>query len=272
MHWLERYVTCSADAAAPGTELLARVLLIWLAEKSRSITAHQAMRDIEALLPAVRDAGDQWILGIALARAGTMALSAENADKALAFYEESYRTRKHAGYSCTFANASSNLGFAAGFARDYARAQRHLEQAIRDAEAYDSVEAGLSAKSNLVHILFRQGQVNKVLTMAIASLKQLRRLGLRDLIIEQLAAITYAGAAKRVTRSTAVLYSTACKQMSHYHFDLWKSDRELFNAALATIQAGLSAAEAESAWAEGEVMTLDQAIDYAVDYAEGLLR
>jgi hypothetical protein len=59
--------------------------------------------------------------------------------------------------------------------------------------------------------------------------------------------------------------------MSHYHFDIWKSDRELFNAALATIQVGLGAAEAESAWAEGEAMTLDQAIDYAVDYAEGLL-
>ncbi len=125
---------------------------------------------------------------------------------------------------------------------------------------------------NLVHILFRQGQVNKVLTMAIASLQQLRRLGSRDLIVGQLAAITYAGAAKSVTRSSAVLYSTTCKQMSHYHVDLWELDLEPFNAALAPIRAGLSAAEAESAWAEGEAMSLDQAIDYAFGYAEGLRR
>ncbi len=271
-HWLDRYVRLPESATAPATVLLVRVLLICLAEKSRAITAHQAMHDIEALLPVVRRMGNEWILGIVLARAGGMALSAENADKALAFYEESYQTRKRGGYSCTLAHASSNLGFAALFAHDFARARQHLEQAIHDAQAYDNIEAGLSAKGNLAHILFKQGQVNKVLAMAIASLRQLRRMGLRDLIIGQLATITYAGAAKGVTRAIAVLYSTACKQMSHYRVVLWELDLEPFKAVLAPIQAGLSAAELESAWAEGESMSLDQAIDYAMNYAEGLLQ
>lgn len=269
--WLKRYVNLPADATVPATVLLARALVTVLAEKSRAITAQQAMHEIEALLPAVRATGDEWILGIVLARAGGTALSAKNAGKALVFYEESYGARKRAGFSCTLANASSNLGFAAIFARDYARARRHLEQAIHDARVYDNVEAGLSAKDNLAYIMFKQGQFNKVLSMAIASLKQLRRLGLRELIIGQLAAITYAGAAKGVTRSSAVLYGTVSRQMSHHHAILWELELESCNAVLAPIRDGLGSAEFESAWAEGESMSLDQAIDYAVSYAEALL-
>ena len=60
--------------------------------------------------------------------------------------------------------------------------------------------------------------------------------------------------------------------MLRYHVVFWELDLEPFKAVLASIEAVLSITKAESAWTEGESMTLDQAINYAVNYAEELLR
>ena len=62
------------------------------------------------------------------------------------------------------------------------------------------------------------------------------------------------------------------RRVLRYHVVFWELDLEPFKAVLASIEAVLSITKAESAWTEGESMTLDQAINYAVNYAEELLR
>jgi predicted ATPase/DNA-binding SARP family transcriptional activator len=227
-----------------------------------------AIRFSEAALDAAREAGEQRFVANALSNLGAIVLAAGDDGRAAAVLEEAVSLAREAGDGRIAALAINNLGDLALTTGDYARARRLFEESHALLEARGDT-------ANLARSLFNRGAAELLLgddgsaeARFLGGLALARETGdLEDLAwcLEGLAAVAVRrGDAPRAS----VLVGVAAGLLERMGADFKPFERRLHEQTQIQAEAIAGPARHAAALARGASLTLDEALELALDVEE----
>jgi non-specific serine/threonine protein kinase len=301
--WLEAALAASkkASAAARALALCGAGLLAWrqgdlAAEKplQESLALFQGLQDqsgvgyvlhhlahvaekhgdyarvralFEESLARFREAGDRWGIGWTLFCLGGMIADQGDDDRATALFEESLVLCREVGNAHTMALVLGNLGMIAARQGDYQRAAALLEEGLATARRMGDKFHIPFLECEVANVSLAQGHTGRAGTLYRDSLVLQRDTGVKSGLapcVEGLAAAASAqGHRERAARlfgAAEALRETVARPFARY------SGKFVHDRRMATARAALRAKSLDAAWAEGRKMTLEQVIEYALEW------
>jgi non-specific serine/threonine protein kinase len=227
----------------------------------------EAQALLDECLAMARERGDEEGIGLALTQLGHVAFLEDDLRRAAACYAEGLAIRRRLGDQRGTALSLQGLGFVARMQGDNARAQSLLEEALRlFRAANDRFQIGLTT-GYLADAVFAAGDLPRSRVILLESLDVLRALGARSRMarcLERWAAFAvaqgHAAAAVRLAGAADALRSALGDPLSATQL----AERERM---LRPARSSLSAEMAKQEWALGRAMTMEEAIDLALDVA-----
>lgn len=265
-----RWLTAARDRApAAGIDLRARISSrLGILHDQRGEFA-PAARLFEAALEAYRELGDQKGIASSLNSLGSAARNAGDAADARAFFEEALAVRRAIGDEAGQASSTHNLAVIALDEGDGERALALFEHgAALDAASGDEWGQAIDGCGLAdAHLLL--GNVDRAEKLVGDSLRALVEIGERDWVGEALSIASAVASARgdllRATRLAGAAWAT----WMAIGFPPVGKDLERHHARVAPARAGLAPDDFARASAEGEAMTYDQAVEYALRSAAG---
>ena len=158
----------------------------------------------------------------------------------------------------------SNLGLIASDAGDYPTARALYEQCLAIKRGVASKHSITLTVGNLAFVLYAQGDYTAARAANEDCLKAYRELKNREgitFVLEGMAQLEVAAAHEA---KALRLLAAADKLRAEISVPVAPADLEGHFQLIASVRASLGEARAAQVWAEGEAMTTDQAIDYAL--------
>jgi non-specific serine/threonine protein kinase len=222
---------------------------------------------LDECLAMARERGDEEGIGMALTQLGHVAFLEDDLRRAAASYAEGLAIRRRLGDQRGTGLSLQGLGFVARMQGDNARAQSLLEEALRLFRAVnDRFQIGLTT-GYIADAVFATGDLPRTRAILLESLDVLRALGARSRIarcLERWAAFAVAqgraAAAVRLAGAADALRAALGDPLSATQ--LAERERMLLPA-----RSALSTEAAKQEWALGRAMTMEEAIDLALDVA-----
>jgi predicted ATPase/DNA-binding XRE family transcriptional regulator len=184
----------------------------------------QARQYSEQALTTIRQINDKGLLSMALGGLGAALFHLEDYERAAASYEELQRTWEQLGTQWGVGLALLNLGWAAHFQHDHERALALFQDSLREFQSVWTVQYLAIGLSGVAEVALALGQLEPAAGL----------FGAAQAIGERLNAFAY----------LAIWIDTG--------------------PSIAAVREQLSEAAFSAAWAEGQAMTLEQAIAYAL--------
>jgi len=195
-----------------------------------------------------------------------LAHAAEGANdygRAAELLERSVALHRSAENTWYLARTLNCLANTARVGEDYARAAGLYQEALTIFQRLGDKRIGGVALHNLGYIALRQDDNQRSQALFQQSLRAAEQLGDKWMMLKCLGGLGGASAETR-PESAAILFAAATALMSAYQIRLEPFNRRDFDHYLAVTKRLLSEQAFRKAWAQGEVMTLDQAIEYAL--------
>jgi tetratricopeptide (TPR) repeat protein len=220
---------------------------------------------IEECLGLARELDYPWFQTHALINLGNVALGLGELAEAEARFDEALSLGREMGDNRLVGMALNNLGEVARLQGDYAGAGGYYEETLTTFR-----EAGEEAQLPrliccLGYVVWHQGDLERALALFQESLTLFRKLGISRGIAECLAGLAGLAASRGRPQEAARLLSAAEALLKASGSTWWPADRVEYERNLATLRAALSEAAFAAAWAEGQAMTLERAIAYALE-------
>jgi tetratricopeptide (TPR) repeat protein len=178
----------------------------------------------EQSLAILRNEDDKWSMATSLNILGEMARVTDDYTAARSFYEESLNIRRTLGDQRGMAVSLHNLGFVANFQDDYGQAATFFERSLALFQKHGGIRGIVDCVAGLGGV---------------------------------------AGGIKQPERAARLLGAAQALREA-LHFRLEYADRIEYDRDVATMREQLDEATFAAAWAEGQMMTLEQAVDYAL--------
>ncbi|MBI5651810.1 MAG: tetratricopeptide repeat protein [Chloroflexi bacterium] len=225
-------------------------------------TAHNLLN---ASLTISQELGHALYIARSQLRLGDVAQNQGEFELAQQLFTESIERFQSLGSNQEIASVLSSMGDLARLQGDYQRATKLYEECIK-LERENGEKLGLAgAISSLGFVLFRVGDYAKARTTFETSLILSQELGQMVGICVGLVGmaevISAMGKAEQAMRLLHVVEASIRKSK----IVIWRPDRMEYDYIWASVRAKLDVATFEKALAEGRAMTLDQAIEYALE-------
>jgi predicted ATPase len=259
--WLRQGLASSAPVS-PKLRAAALAEEGWLAWAQGEWQAARTLA--EQSLAIARGLGEQWRMADALNTLGAVAAAQEQYEQAAAFYQESLALHQELGDQRGMAVALSNRGQVALYQGDLEQAAALLGKSLRAFEEQGDRWYSALTRSDLGSLALAQGDDRRAAALYAESLAAFREQG--DMwgsawVLEELAELAHAqGKARRAI----CLYGAAASLREVTDSPLWPADRAKREHVLAAIRAAIDDATFATAWEQGRVMTLEEAIAYAL--------
>ncbi|HZT42937.1 MAG TPA: tetratricopeptide repeat protein [Chthonomonadaceae bacterium] len=221
----------------------------------------------EQFLVISRERGQRAWEARILTNLGNLALHQESYETARSHYDQALTINREISNRAEEASTLGNLGEAAYYQQDYPLARAYYEQAIaihqeignRDGEALVLVGLGNLARKQeeLTH-------ARSLYTQALQIRQQLGQKSELTIILEGFAALY---AAMRQFERAARLYGAAEQLRAHRGEPLPPNQQHEQEETITAIRSALGEKVFPSAWAEGRLLTLDQALTHALEDA-----
>lgn len=224
----------------------------------------------EQNLAICRELGDKQAIAFSLNNLGLVAQMQGKLDSARSFHEQSLAIRRELGDKQYIMWSLCNLGVTAFGKGDYARARSVYEEGLAVAREIGSNLGIAQALCSLANVSYMQSDYSTARSRYIEGLDFNRVTGflLKGIVawsIGGLGAVAAGiGEAARGTR----LLSAASALAGSLNAPPDPEDRIVFERGVASAKAQLSHIDFERAWAEGQAMTLEEAIDHALQDGE----
>jgi len=225
---------------------------------------------LEEGLALSREAGDTWYLACFLGDLGIVKQNLEDNASARLMYEESLAIRRELKDKRGIAMMLVNVGEILRSEEDYDAAQPLYEEALDLArELGDRWGVGM-VLHNLGHVAYHRGDYRYALDLLTESLSLFYEMGYKRDITYCLAALAGLAGALRMPERAARLFAAthALTEGTTTHLD--PADRIEYARNLAAAQAQLSIDAWKRAWSVGQLMTLDEAVAYALNGKEDM--
>jgi predicted ATPase/class 3 adenylate cyclase len=211
--------------------------------------------------------GLKWRAGLALDGLGLVALCQGDYERAKSLFQRALDLHEQEGYRYGQAASLNSYSIAAYVQGEYERAGVLSEQSLALSRKTGDKGAIARSLSMLGRVASRQGNFKEAVEKHNESLVMFRDLGERLGIVqalERLGSVTAASAPIRAAR----LLAAATSVRETIGAPLPAYDRAEHDTAVDQVRAVLDSAVFSAAWADGRAMTLEQAVEYALDEAQ----
>jgi predicted ATPase/DNA-binding CsgD family transcriptional regulator len=260
----EAVALCEA-AGEEGKPLLA-VALIGVASGAKVAGDYQTTYTIgERLIEVYRELGDLVSLGITIMIQGETAIALGKPKTAQLLLEESMVLARAAGDKYRIAITLNYMG-------DLARSERQVVQARSTYEESLSILRELGAANeipstlhNLAYVCLYQGDLERAHALFFESLEAQRALGNQAGVLEGLLGFAALASATGLAAESARLYAAAVANgRGGNSASLWALEKLEYDHYIGLARAKLSDAEFEAEQAKGRILSMEQAIEYAL--------
>lgn len=210
----------------------------------------------------------RWLIADSLLNLGGVAVAQRDYPTARTRLEEAMAVAKTGDDRWLVASILNNLGEVARVQGDYEQARRSYEESrvlFRETAHKPDVARSLH---NLGYVAHHQGDPDQAERYFRESLAIFQELDNKRGIVECLAGLA---AVRGWTQEAARLLAAAETLLTSYGGSWWPADQVEYEHHLAALQAALDKTEFAAAWAEGQAMTLEQAIAWALN-TNGVLK
>jgi len=266
----EAVALCEA-AGEEGKPLLA-VALIGVASGAKAAGDYQTTYTIgERLIEVYRELGDLVSLGISIMVIGQVAIALGKHDTAQLLLEESLTLARAAGDKYRIALTLNYMGDLARSERQVVQAHSTYEESLsilRELGATNEVPATLH---NLAYVCLYQGDIERAHALFYESLEAQRAQTNHDGILEGLRGYAALASATGLAAESARLYAAAfANGRGVDSASLWPLEKLEYERYIGLARAKLSDAEFEAEQAKGRILSMEQAITYALNLPFGL--
>ena len=221
----------------------------------------------EEALTLFRELDDKQGIARSLGFLGNLVLEQGDYERAIELGKESLALQQELGKNGWIILPTLILGRGAYLQGDYERAaelfEEHLEL-CRESEWKRGIAVMLF---HLGAVVLRQGNYGRAAALFEESLTLSRDLGDKRNIVWGLEGLARLAAAQNYLERAGRLLGAAEAIRGAIGFDLQPSMRAEHEESVATVRAGIGEEEIAAEWAEGRKMTLERAVEYALEYA-----
>jgi predicted ATPase/DNA-binding NarL/FixJ family response regulator len=221
------------------------------------------MREIQLL----REGGDIYMLGMALSLNSFAAMSIGKYEQARAMLDEALPLLRKAGDPYRMAMALNYAGDLARCERNYKQAQTVYEESISLLRKINSVGDQASALHNLGHACLHLGDIERAKALFGESMASHQEQGNRPGMAECLLGFAALAIVADLPAPGARLLSAAAAIGGQHITTEWAATRMEYEHYLERARAGLVEREFQVEQAEGQRLSLEQALAYAQDVA-----
>jgi tetratricopeptide (TPR) repeat protein len=222
---------------------------------------------IEEYLALSRELDYPWFQTMALVNLGNVAMGGGDFAEARTWFDEALSLGRKIGDKRSIGIALNNLGEVACVQGDYARACVYYQESeALFSEVGEEVHVARLTHS-LGYVARHQGDLEQAAALFHESLAMFRKLGNQRGIAECLAGLAGLAANQGQPRWGGQLLGAAEAMLSALGGAWWPADRVEYERNVAAIRAALTEEAFAVVWAEGQTMTLEQAIAYASEQA-----
>ena len=261
---LEASLSCAREVGATSTAAFAAShlggVLAWAGRGGSDLQAALAVGD-EAVRLA-RQAGDDYVLAVALNNLGAIHDLRGDTERAAAYLEESLELRRRLGDMYGLALSLYNLADGALRKGDAGRAAALYTEAVEIASAIGDKRHVCFAYVGLALVAHRERCWEDAETHARASLRLAREIGLKTAVAEAVFCLAGIAAATGDPTRAARLAAAAELHYSRLTPEGMFLDPEV-RASIETAKAASDPGVWQEAWATGSAMSLDEVADEA---------
>jgi class 3 adenylate cyclase/tetratricopeptide (TPR) repeat protein len=224
-----------------------------------------AWQHLEEGLAQAQAAGDRSGEALALNNLGLVAWNQGDYAAARVLYEESLALRRSLGDRWGISASLTNLGLVAEIQGDHVAAWDLLEESLAlDREMGDKPGIAISL-INLGNVASNQGDYTTAQSLYAESLVLNREMGDKRGIVETLIGLAGVAAGSSNMRRATCLASIAESLRLSIHLALGPVEQRVYERTVSAAHVALGRGAFEAAWAEGQAMTQEQAIIYALE-------
>ena len=219
----------------------------------------------EESLAIRREIGDRGDIAYSLSGLGIVAYEQGDYAPAQAYYEESLAIYREIGERRGIANSLGNLGNVASEQGDYGSARTYYEESLSIMREIGD-RRGIAYSLNwLGDLVFKQGDYGFTYACYEESLFIMREIGDRKGILYLLYAFANVAAVKSRSEQTVALWGAADALRKEIGVPLPLTEREEYERKITGARQALGEEAFSVAWAAGAAMTLEQAMEYALE-------
>jgi predicted ATPase/DNA-binding CsgD family transcriptional regulator/transcriptional regulator with XRE-family HTH domain len=215
-----------------------------------------------------RELGDMRTVVQVLMSLGSLELDQGDHQQARALYEQSLALAQDLGFQLYIAQARNGLGEIKRQVQDYAQAENHYLHSLQLARELGGKENASMVLHNLGYVALHQQQVAQAAAHFAESLALGQALGHEINIANALAGLGAVAAALERPQTAARLFSVAAARWKSTGYQFDRVDQTEYDRNLAAARAQIDAATFDAAWADGQALSLEQAIAQAQEIAD----
>jgi predicted ATPase/class 3 adenylate cyclase len=229
----------------------------------------QAETMLQESLALARAAGDVYVAAWALnTLARVTAALHSDFDTARRYVEEAIRLSRESGLFYQEGVAAQMLGTIAAFRNDYAEARARFEEAIpahRELGARFNVTL---AMSDLAHLERRYGNHARALELYRETILAFQEVGQHGAVSHQLECFAFIAEARGQLAHAVRLLGAAEALRERAGTPMTPDEQPEYDQHVSAIQKRIGESAFSAAWAEGRALTMEQAIEYALEARE----
>jgi hypothetical protein len=220
----------------------------------------------EEAVALAREAGDDYVIAVALNNLGAPTMALGENEQATAYIEESLALRRRIGDVSRIALSLCNVADMALLKGDVARAATLLAEAAEIATAIGDKRHISFAHSGLAWVAYRERRWEDADAHARESLRLGQELGMKTLVVQEIYCLAGTAAARGEPARAARLAAVA-----ELHQSLFGPEEaafaELHREAIEGAKAACDPGTWERAWSAGTALSLEDAATYALSSA-----
>lgn len=252
-------LACAKDSGASAAAAMAATHLSFM--QPDLLTALELGEEAVAL---AREAGDDYVLAIALNNLGETMRTFGDQERATAYHEESLALRRRTGQASTIALSLSNLAEMALLEGDANKAAALFAEAAEIAGAIGDKRHTSFALGGLAWIAYLDERWEDADSHARESLRLAREIGIKYAIVDEMLCLAGIAAAMGDAARAAVLAAAAELHGSRVTTSPSLTDAGFHRSAIESAKAASDPEIWERSSAEGRAMSLDEAAEYAM--------
>jgi predicted ATPase/class 3 adenylate cyclase len=190
-------------------------------------------------------------------------------DLSQGYVEESLRLAKEAGLRSQEAQASEISGLIATYRNDYDDARSHLKESIRVYQEIGAVFNVILEKSNLAHLERKLGNYAEALEYYCETIVAFQDIGQTGAVAHQLECFGFIALAQDQNERALQLFAAANALREKSGMLMTPDEQSYFDEQLKGLREKIDSKGYESIWSIGRAMSVDQAIQTAVQAYHG---
>jgi tetratricopeptide (TPR) repeat protein len=221
---------------------------------------------VEEAVALAREAGDKVTLGLALSNmAGVMSLTEHDFNNARTYAEEGIRLLKEAGSQWFTAMILYGYGAFAARLGNYAEAHSHFDASLSLFTELRDRHRLAMIHSELAHLERLQGHFAEAKSLYRETIQEWQNIGHRAAIAHQLESFAFIAKAQEEDWRAAKLFGAAETLRESANFLMLFTERVEYEREVSDLRANTDEAVFARAWAEGRALTMEQAIQFALE-------